>query len=75
MKCADMRSMVIVLTVSFLVIAVSAAFIWFLSSAPEGYENETGFHYSTKSSVAAKPVVKAAPATLAAHNDHEPLAA
>ena len=68
--------MVIVLTVSALVIAVSAAFIWFLSAgAPEGYENESGFHYSAKSAAAVKGATKSSPATLAAHNDHEPIAA
>lgn len=69
--------MVIVLTVSALVIAVSAAFIWFLSAgAPEGYENESGFHYSAKSAAAVKqPEVKSVPATINAHNDHEPIAA
>ena len=69
--------MVIVLTVSALVIVVSAAFIWFLSAgAPEGYENESGFHYSAKSAaLAKKPERKSAPATLEAHNDHELIAA
>jgi hypothetical protein len=68
--------MVIVLTVSALVIGVSAAFIWFLTAgAPEGYENESGFHYSPKSVVAKKPAVKSVPATIEAHNDHEPIAA
>ena len=69
--------MVIVLTVSALVIGVSVAFIWYLSAgAPEGYENESGFHYSTKSAVTAKkPTSDSAPATLATRNDHEPIAA
>jgi len=69
--------MVIVLIVSALVIGVSAVFIWYLSAGtPEGYENESGFHYSAKSAVAAKkPVSNSAPATLATHNDHEPIAA
>ena len=68
--------MVIVLTVSALVIAVSAAFIWYLSAgAPEGYENESGFHYSAKSDAPVKVAKKSVPATLATHNDHEPIAA
>lgn len=66
-----------VLTVSALVIVVSAAFIWFLSAgAPEGYENQTGFHYTAKSAAEVKkPAVKSVPATLETHNDHEPIAA
>lgn len=69
--------MVLVLTVSALVIGVSAAFIWYLTAgAPEGYENESGFHYSAKSAaVAKKPVSKSVSATLETHDDHEPIAA
>lgn len=69
--------MVIVLTVSALVIVVSAAFIWFLSAgAPEAYENESGFHYSPKSAVVVKKAaIKNVPAPLEAHDDHEPIAA
>jgi len=68
--------MVIVLTVSALVIGVSVAFIWCLSAgAPEGYENEAGFHYSAKSAVAVKSADKSVPSTLDTHNDHEPIAA
>lgn len=76
-ESADIEGMVIVLTVSALVIGVSAAFIWFLTAgAPEGYENESGFHYSAKSAVVAKkPAAKSVPATIEAHNDHEPIAA
>ena len=69
--------MVLVLTVSALVIGGSVAFIWFLSAgAPEGYENESGFHYSAKAASAAKKVAsKSVPSPLAAQDDHEPIAA
>lgn len=67
--------MVLVLTVSALVIGVSVAFIWYLSAgAPEGYENESGFHYSAKSAVVAKAAKTSVTATLSAHDDHEPIA-
>jgi len=68
--------MVIVLTVGVLVIGVSLAFIWWLSArAPEGYEDQTGFHQTAESEFALKADGASNPATLKTHDDHAPIAA
>ena len=68
--------MVTIITVFILVMAASAAFIWFLCGrAPEGYEDQTGFHQTAEAAFAAKPAGSIEVATIKAHDDHEPIAA
>ena len=68
--------MLIVLTASILVMVVSAGYVWYLSlQAPEGYEDQAGFHQTAESELALKKAEQIAPTPLKAHDDHEPIAA
>lgn len=59
-----------------LVLAASAAFIGYLSlRAPEGYEDQNGFHVTAESEHAMKTVNPTEVSAIKPHDDHEPIAA
>lgn len=70
--------MAIVITAFALLIVISLALVWIATvRAPEGYEDESGFHYTAETIIAEeKPMGKPRPLTaVKAHDDHEPIAA
>ena len=68
--------MLIILTAGTLVMALCLAYVWHLCiKAPEGTEDEAGFHYSAKAEIALKTASAERPVALKSHNDHEPIAA
>jgi len=59
-----------------LVVAACTAFIWYLClRAPEGYEDQTGFHQTAESTLAGKSVDQIGGTAIKAHDDHAPIAA
>ena len=65
--------MLVIVAALILVLAASSAFLWFVCRrAPDGYENDSGFHVTAGIEPSAKPVVRKA---LKPHHDHEPIAA
>jgi hypothetical protein len=68
--------MVLVLTACILVMVMSAGYVWYLSlRAPEGFEDEAGFHQTAESELTAKTSNQISPVPLKRHDDHEPIAA
>ena len=68
--------MLTIVIACFLMVAAGGAFVWFQClRAPEGYEDQNGFHQIADPEVAAKPATGVAPAEIKTHSDHEPIAA
>jgi len=68
--------MLIILTAGILVVAVSVVAVWYVClQAPEGYEDQTGFHVTAESAIAVKSANQNCSAPLKSQNDHEPIAA
>ena len=65
-----------IVTACLLVIAASAAFIWYLClRAPEGFEDQNGFHITAESEHAGKTANPMDASAIKPHDDHEPIAA
>lgn len=68
--------MLMIVIACLLVMTASGAFVCYLSMrAPEGHEDQNGFHFAPESKPAEKTETPRAVTAIKAHDDHEPIAA